>query len=664
MCGICGSLYRSERSHLDADVQYMCDAIAHRGPDASGLWSDPKAGVTLGHRRLAIQDLSEAGAQPMVSECGRYILTFNGEIYNHLDLREQLKAVAGAQAWRGSSDTETLLVGIAFWGLKEALCRSHGMFALSLWDRDTSTLYLARDRLGEKPLYFTKVGQRWLFASELLAFKAVASFPFRLRQSAISSYLSKGYVPDDTCIFEDVSKVPPGNIVTLRPGSDHEHVEVYQSFPQIVSRAIVDRNARTLEENELDTVETVLRKVISEQMIGDVSIGCFLSGGIDSSLVASLMQAERQVQISTFSIGFDVKTFNEAPYAAAVANILHTNHTEFILSEDEALSIVPTMASIYDEPFGDSSQIATALLCREARQHVTVALSGDGGDEVFGGYNRHIMGPSLWRALQWTPSFARRWCVSLARSKCSTQGDDHRSLRLIARKMGLHPNLIDKAIALIPILSSADSKESLYNCFTSQNHDVSAFFTNPEFFAGLAAPPAEFSDLDFAEWMMAMDSSTYLPGDILVKVDRASMAVSLETRAPFLDARVVAAAWRLHGDEKINGRLGKQPLRNLLRRYIPNNLIDRPKQGFAVPIGRWLRGPLFSWGEDLVNDRNLSGLAGLEHKAVLGLWDLHVGGSVDKSAQLWPVLMLLSWLRLNEAFLLSGIQPVDGVSRL
>ncbi|MGX1100230.1 asparagine synthase (glutamine-hydrolyzing) [Amorphus sp. MBR-141] len=647
MCGICG-IYDPERmSDLIPLTHKMADNIRHRGPDASGVWADPTAGISLGHRRLSILDISEAGRQPMASVCGRWQIVFNGEIYNHPTLRSELEETGRAPDWQGTSDTETLLAFIATNGVIESLRRAQGMFALALWDRKEARLYLARDRMGEKPLYCARINRGWAFASELKPLLALPDFRPRLNQAAITSYLGLGYVPDNLCVFEDVVKVSPGHLFHLELSkssfSDSFKSIVFQNFDELMNSGLERREkALTISaEKSVAALEKQLLQVVDEQMLSDVPLGCFLSGGIDSSLIASLMQSLRDRPIRTFSIGFDVPRFNEAPHAAAVAAHLGTEHTEFILSEQDALSVIPELPQVYDEPFADSSQIPTVLLCREARHSVKVALTGDGGDEVFGGYNRHIIGPRLLSRLQRIPRGLRRSAGRIVSACAPAIAQENGWPRRFVTRMRLPITTLDKAIKLAPHLNNIDDLPTLYQHFTRGIQNPEALIRGATSFAG-SEPTFPVGG---AEWMMAMDSVSYLPGDILVKVDRAAMAASLETRAPFLDARVVSAAWGLPLEMKINEGKGKQALRSILNRHVPCDLFERPKQGFAVPLDRWLRGALREWGESLLSDDELADLAGLEPIAIRELWDLHQSGDANNGTKLWTILMLLHWLR-------------------
>lgn len=642
MCGIAAlmALLPGQAGPDLGSIRAMTDAMAHRGPDAEGHWKDDTQGVALGHRRLAIIDLTEASAQPILSTCGRYAMVFNGEIYNHQALRSRLTAAREVPGWNGTGDTETLIAAIAAWGLRDALRAAQGMFALALWDRRDQVLHLARDRMGEKPLYLAELESGWACSSELKPFMAMPSFRPTLNRKAIEAYLAFGYVPESLAIFEGVRKVRPGHIFSLRQGAKNIKVTPFEPFAALVETGMQQR-ASADPDALLSGLERTLLQVVDEQMLSDVPLGCFLSGGVDSSLIAALMQSQHERPIRTFSIGFNEARFNEAPHAAAVARHLGTEHTEFILSEQDALDIVSGLPRIYDEPFADSSQIPTALLCRAARQEVTVALTGDGGDEVFGGYNRHVLGPALLNRINRIPRGVRRQAAKIAEALAPWLARDDGLPRRVAAKMHLPTTALDKGFALAPGLADVESLEDIYRNFTRKMNVSDILKTASE--NDLPDPIAALA-LDGAEWMMAMDSNTYLPGDILVKVDRAAMAASLETRAPFLDARVVTAAWRLPIQMKISRGKGKQVLRLLLDRHMPRELVERPKQGFAIPLDSWLRGALRSWGESLLANRELFELAGLNASAVLTLWAAHQTGRVNHGEKLWIVLVLLDWL--------------------
>jgi len=650
MCGICGWL--GDPVGGDELLGRMSGALLHRGPDSAGHWIDFGQGIAIGHRRLSILDLSPAGAQPMHSACGRYVIAFNGEIYNHLDLRRELGAEGAAPDWRGHSDTETLLAGFAHWGLDETLRRSAGMFAIALWDRRERRLSLARDRLGEKPLYWGWAGQVLVFGSELKAMRQHPDFPHDVCRQAVAQYLRFGYVPAPLSIYPGVYKLEPGCILTidgpppvaapkspLRPGEHHGSLSIrrYWSLNETI-----DSGAHSLfstEAEALATVDAALRSAISRQMIADVPLGAFLSGGIDSSLIVALMQAQSSRPVRTFTVGFENPTFNEAPFAAAVARHLGTQHTEVTITEAEARKVIPLLPEMYDEPFADSSQIPTYLVCTAARSDVTVALSGDAGDELFGGYNRYFWGPRIWRQLDWMPPPLRR---GLGRAIATVPVAAWDRIGTMTGGRVTRPG--DKAHRLAARLYDVRTMDDLYRSLVSE-------WPGERMVTGLDGvgqtvlddPLPEALGNDAAARMMAQDMRSYLPDDILCKVDRAAMAVSLETRVPFLDPDVLAVSARLPKEMKIRDGQGKWALRQILYRHVPRELIERPKTGFSIPVGEWLRGPLRGWAEDLLSEETLRRDGLIDPAPVRRAWAEHLSGRRDWSNRLWIVLMLMAW---------------------
>lgn len=644
MCGFVAMMTGTSGTALPTPevLRTMTDAIRHRGPDAGGHWRDDDAGVALGHRRLSILDLSEAGKQPMHSSCGRYVIAFNGEIYNHPALRRELAEAGQAPDWRGHSDTETLLALITARGLIAALRACYGMFALALWDRKEQALHLARDRMGEKPLYFGQVGGVWVAASELHAFRALPGCPQGVDPVAVAAYLARGYVPDGMSIHAGIAKLRPGRVLSLRPGAPPAEA-TSEDFVALATQGLAtpaSGDAATRTRN----LEETLHHAVNDQMIADVPLGCFLSGGIDSSLVAALMQSGRERQVETFSVGFTDTRFDETPHASAVARHLGTAHNEFRMSEADALRIIPELAHIYDEPFADSSQIPTALLCRAARRRVTVALTGDGADEIFGGYNRHVLGPKLWQRLAPLPMALRR---PAGRALAGLEGAGARSATMhrLAARVGLPVTFMDKLSRLGEVVARADGLPALYAHLTRGIADPGALMAERLTTPVIDPPlPTPLAGLSGGDWLMAQDSLGYLPGDILTKVDRAAMAASLETRAPFLDPRVVAAAWALPPGDRIRGNQGKAVLRTILARHVPAAITERPKQGFAVPLDRWLREGLRNWAESLLTREDLIVRACLDAEAVSKLWKRHLARHGNEGQKLWTVLMLLAWL--------------------
>lgn len=661
MCGITGifSTKPLMRSKIGPTLDRMTDSLVHRGPDARGVWIEDHA--ALGHRRLSILDLSPAGQQPMQSPSGRYMMVFNGEIYNHLILRSLLKSEFGFSHWQGSSDTETLLVGIDHWGLEVTLQKANGMFALALYDRKVRTLSLARDRIGEKPLYWGFAGHSLLFGSELKALEQHPEFNDEPAQGALSLFLRYNYIPAPWTIFQNSFKLEPGKILTVTsdfsaPGkTDQRH-------PTLAARGLsqssfwdADKDATSAEANLFETDTSALQAVqeafsttISQQMLSDVPLGAFLSGGIDSSLVVAEMQSQSSRPIDTFTIGFDDADFNEAPHANAVAQHLGTSHFEMRVTDLDARDVIPKIPKMYDEPFADSSQIPTSLVCQAARQNVTVALSGDGGDEVFGGYNRYIHGPKLWRNLSRIPKPLRHFGGKIVREVPTRTWDRIGAGYSVIRKgSGGIAQLGTKAHRVGRLLGRAHTLESFYRELVSEWDDPACIMrcNSAEAEWSLDDPMNTQRALEPAEWMMIQDMWTYLPGDVLCKVDRAAMSVSLETRAPFLDRQMLDVAARLRADQRIRDGTGKWALRQLLARHVPSALVDRPKMGFAVPVGRWLTGPLRDWAEDLLSEESLRESGLLVPGPIRATWAEHLSGKRDLSARLWGILMLQAWDR-------------------
>jgi asparagine synthase (glutamine-hydrolysing) len=656
MCGLTGlwdaSAGGGTVSSLRDAVRRMAGALLHRGPDAGGDWVDEAAGIALGHRRLAIVELSELGAQPMHSTCGRYVLVFNGEIYNHLALRRELAAAGKAPTWRGGSDTETLLAGFAGWGISPTLRRATGMFALALWDRLDRRLSLARDRFGEKPLYYGWAGGAarapFVFGSELKALRTVPAYNNGINRGSLGLMLQFCAVPAPHSIFDNTWQLDAGSVATLElAGHGTRQIRVDQYWQASVVAREGQLKPIDDERDAVDALEAALRASIREQMIADVPVGAFLSGGVDSSTVVALMQAQSTRPIQTFTVGFDEAGFDEAPYAATVARHLGTEHHEMRVTAADALAVIPRLATMYDEPFADSSQIPTSIICAAARRHVTVALSGDGGDELLGGYNRYIWGQRIWRQARHLP-FGMRRAVGAAILAIPVAAWDTMGPAMPRR---LRPNQLgDKAHKMGHRLSAVDQLDDLYRSLVTQwpptcspvlNHQpVATRLDNMSLVAGIHEPEHR---------MMLWDSLTYLPDDILTKVDRAAMAVSLETRVPFLDYRVAEVAWRLPLHMKIRNGQGKWALRQVLDRYVPRKLIERPKAGFAVPVGLWLRGPLRDWAEALLDETRMRQEGYLEAAAVRQLWDEHLAGRRDWTTRLWNVLMFQAWLEQAKA---------------
>jgi len=643
MCGVAGVLARRgslTEGALDAVIERMIAPIVHRGPDDAGMWRDAAAGIGLGFRRLAILDLSEAGHQPMRSSTGRYTMVFNGEIYNYRDLSKELET--RGTRWRGHSDSEVILAAFERWGVDGAVRRLVGMFAIAVWDAEAGRLSLVRDQLGIKPLYvYAKTGVV-AFASELKALRAAPDFDSTIDREALTAYLRYLYVPAPRSIFRHVIKLLPGHLVHITdPGSPLPAPEMYWSAEDAAHRGLADvfdgSDAEAIEQ-----LDTLLGDAVSRQMQSDVPLGALLSGGVDSSVVVALMQKMSARPAQTFSIGFDHPEYNEAPFAAGVAQHLRTSHTQLIVTDRDALDVVPRLPTMFDEPFADSSQIPTFLVCQLARRSVTVALSGDGGDELFGGYHRYVRGQRLVGLVGRTPSPARRLLAGAVRSLPPSALDSIASgvatmlpPRLRVRRPG------DKVDSLGALLDATDA--------TARYRSMVSAWQRPESVAGgQPEPSGRFEQLlgadlgTLIERMMLADQAVYLPDDLLAKTDRASMAVSLEVRVPLLDHRLVEFSWRLPVTMKIRDGRGKWILRQVLNRYVPASLVDRPKMGFEVPIAAWLRGSLRDWGEQLVSESRLRD-SGFDPAPVRRAWDDLHRGRGGMAHGLWGVLMYQAW---------------------
>lgn len=642
MCGIAGILGGRPGTDLAALARRMANTLAHRGPDDGAVWSDDGAGISLAHRRLAILDLTPAGHQPMVSSSGRFVIVFNGEIYNHGEVRKEIDA-HGLRAWRGRSDTETFLTACEVFGIRGALLRSVGMFAFALWDQSERALYLARDRVGEKPLYWSKSSNGVIFASELKALRCVPWLNREIDRYSLAMFMRHNYVPAPHCIYAGVRKLRAGELLRVSAKGHECAIESYWTARDMIARGLAEPFRGDVNE-ALSAIEESLGRSIGQQMIADVPLGAFLSGGIDSSLVVALMQAQSARPVKTFTIGFSEQDYNEAAHAKAVAAHLGTEHTELYVSPSEALSVIPKLPEIYDEPFADSSQIPTVLVSRLARGSVTVSLSGDGGDELFGGYNRYLWTSQLARRLRWIPPLARRQIGRAIRGISVERWD--RLGRTLTRALPAkyrHLQIGDKAHKLAHAMHLRSPHE-IYMRFLSHWHDPSCVVR------GLSDRLESLTDMtpplrsSVENEMMYFDLVNYLPDDILVKVDRAAMSVSLETRVPFLDHRLIELAWRMPLDWKVRGREGKWLLRQILFRHVPRKLIDRPKVGFGVPIAEWLRGPLRAWAEGLLDQNRLDVEGYLDPVAVRAKWREHQSGSRNWAYLLWDVLMFQSWL--------------------
>jgi asparagine synthase (glutamine-hydrolysing) len=632
VCGIAGFIDDSGAGagELEAQVLRMAAAIAHRGPDDAGAWVDERCGVALGHRRLSILDLSPLGHQPMTSASGRFAVSYNGEIYNYRELRTEL-AQRGAH-FRGQSDTEVLLAAVEQWGFVPALERFNGMFAIALWDREERQLLLARDRFGEKPLYYGVAGKTLLFASELKAMRVHPSFRGEIDRGSLAQFLRFTNVPAPRTIFTNVWKLPAGCWTSFRAETkDLLPPSAYWSMVDVALEG--ERNRFTgSEEEAVQELDRLLRSSVRARMVADVPLGAFLSGGIDSSTVVALMQAQSERPVRTFTIGFNEAAYNEAIAAKAVAAHLGTDHTELYVTSEEAQAVIPRLPTLYDEPFADPSQVPTFLLAELARRDVTVALTGDGGDELFGGYSRYAWAESLWRWMSPVSSRGRRLLAdALSRAPASRMD----------RYLGYQGRLGGKVQKLARILRASDP-DALFLQYLSA-------WSDPGPIVGVVEPGHPLLNeqrpplSDFVERMMCTDAALYLPDDILVKVDRATMGVSLEGRVPMLDPAVAEFACSLPRPLKLRGRKGKWALRKVLARYVPTKLFERPKMGFGVPVGAWLRGPLRPWVEAELDEARLKRAGFLDGAAIRRMWRQHLDGDGNLDAELWAVLMFQAW---------------------
>ena len=643
MCGIAGFIgfrYLKENAVL-ATARRMGETILHRGSDDAGIWHDDSAQVALMHRRLSILDLSPAGHQPMQSTSGRFVIVFNGEIYNHLEIREQLAAFSQQSfEWRGHSDTETLLAGIEAWGLEETLKRSVGMFALALWDRKEQALTLARDRMGEKPLYYGWQRGVFLFGSELKALKAHPAFEGEIDRGAIALQMRHNYIPAPYSIYRGIYKLPPGHCIRIKSSDKGGQRDPwpYWSFPQVVVQGKSNPFTGT-DPEAVEVLDGLMRSTVAQQMVADVPLGAFLSGGIDSSTIVALMQSQSARPVKTFTIGFNEDGYNEAVHAKAVAEHLGTEHTELYVTPRQALDVISRLPSLYDEPFSDSSQIPTFLVSEMTRQHVTVSLSGDAGDELFGGYNRYNMTSSVWGKIRKVPLPLRH----LAATGLKTLSPDWwNQLAKWIPGANKFVNFGDKLHKGAGVLTSKTSDQLYLNFLTHWEDPASMVINGTE-------PPTQITNPQLhlgnnIEQMMALDSVSYLPDDILCKVDRAAMGVSLETRVPLLDHRIVEFAWRLPLSMKIRDGHGKWILREVLYKYVPKELVERPKMGFGVPIDSWLRGPMQDWAENLLDESRLRQEGYFYPEPIRQKWIEHLSGKRNWQYHLWDVLMFQAWL--------------------
>ena len=642
MCGIF-ALYG--KIALSKDAQAGLDKLVHRGPDGSGSWTSSADQIYLGHRRLAILDVSENGRQPMESNCGRFIITFNGEIYNHLEIRRSLVSENCNHKWRGTSDTETLVASIQHWGVEHTLTRLNGMFGFCVWDIKKKELTVARDRLGEKPVYYGQSETGFFVGSELKVLDNIPNWPKIINRNALASFIRHGYVCSPQSIFENVKKLKPGHYIKI------------SSFGKIVSNQIPywnltafvqsrsDETGVISETKAISELEAALSRSVKMRMQSDVPLGAFLSGGVDSSLIVALMQKQSAAKIKTFSIGFDDAEFNEAHHAKLVAKHLGTDHHELYVTPQQARDVIPKLPTIYDEPFADSSQIPTFLVSELAKQKVTVALSGDGGDELFCGYNRYNLGYEAWKKFRYMPLRLRLlFSATIRRTPVSA----FRVLNTFLPQRFKSSVISDKMLKLADILTLPSANEFYYALISVSNDPTATVLRSEEDFSIIDSEIYDENSLDFREKMMLWDCLSYLPDDILTKVDRASMAVSLESRAPFLDHKLVELAWNLNISLKSKSHISKWILKQILYKYVPQDLIDRPKMGFGIPIEQWLKGPLLEWADDLLSPSRLRREGYFDADRVTNMWNEHKSGKRRWHYALWNILMFQAWLETQK----------------
>jgi len=656
MCGITGIFGNLREENLSKAVSEMTKTLSHRGPDDKGIWIDAANKIALGHRRLSIIDLSSAGHQPMASPCGRFNVIFNGEIYNHLKLRKLLNSQNNTHHWSGHSDTETLVTAFSQWGVEKTLDQLVGMFAVAVWDAQEKELTLIRDRLGEKPLYYGWSDGVFLFGSELKALRKYKGFNNQIDRNVLSLYMQYMYVPNPYSIFENVYKLEPGCILKMDMTALNQPPKEIPFAPfesqglsimQWYALSDVAKNGQkdlVKDENEaVELLEKTLTEAVQSQLITDVPLGAFLSGGVDSSVIVSLMQKLSSSPVKTFTIGFEESAFNEAIYAKEVSRHLGTEHHELYVTSSDAFKVIPHLPTLYDEPFADSSQIPTYLVSKLARESVTVSLSGDAGDELFGGYNRYLWGSRVWNKVRWMPLIMRQ-TLGMTINKIPVNMWDSIGNSLPNRSRV--SSMGDKAHRMAHRLKKVKSLDDVYHSLVTEGYKEDDLVINDKatLITKLDNHDIVSGIVDSEHRMMLWDSLTYLPDDILTKVDRAAMGVSLETRIPFLDYRVAELAWRLPLDTKINNGETKWPIRQVLYKYVPKELIERPKAGFAIPVGQWIRGPLREWADDLLNETRMQHEGYLNPKLVQKLWRQHLSGSHDWTPRLWAILMFQAWI--------------------
>ena len=647
MCGISGIIKQNNTNtfDLESEIVKMSQSLRHRGPDNSGTWIDNNNGVALGHQRLSILDLSAAGNQPMQLQNKNLVLSFNGEIYNHLEIREKLENQSqGNFKWMSHSDTETLLRAFENWGTSETLKICSGMFSIALWNKKKKILTLARDRFGEKPLYYGWVNNDFIFASEIKAIKTNKSFNNSICKNSLDHYLKVNYVPAPFSIYKNIFKLESGTYIEINKSTKNVGQIKKKIFWSLES-SIKNNKLSTIRDESyiIKKLEKKLIKSVKSQMLSDVPLGGFLSGGVDSSLITALMQNENNQSIKTFTIGFQDKQFDESIYAKKISNYLGTDHNEIIISDKDCRDVIPLLPKIYDEPFADSSQIPTYLICKVAKQNVTVALSGDGGDEIFGGYNRYTWGPRIWEKISILPFSLRKKLGELS-LKLSERNLDI-IFNLFVNRGGYKIHKIGKAL-----INSTNIDNFMQNMTLEWKEENSLILDHKNnLFENSYIFQNKINDLNFTfddpiSKMIYLDTVTYLQDDILCKLDRAAMSNSLETRLPFLDKEVIEFANKIPIDIKIKNGIGKWPLKQILSKYIPKDLIDRPKTGFSIPLGKWLKGPLRDWAENLLNEKRITQEGIFSAKLINAKWQQHLDGKQDHSSNLWGILMFQSWL--------------------
>jgi len=643
MCGVVGYLTAETDSNIETNIRQMNQTLHHRGPDSGSVWIDKQNGVGFGHRRLSVIDLSSHAKQPMQSSCGRYVLTYNGEIYNHLNLRKELDVSGLAPNWRGHSDTETLLAAISAWGLSKTLEQITGMFVFALWDKKAKQLSLARDRFGEKPLYYGWLNNIFVFGSELKSLQAHPNFNNKIDRDVLSLYFQYTCVPSPYSIFEDIYKLEPASVLTINAqelNSKEVNIDNYWNLADIARNGY--DNLIHDEQEAITLLDDALTKSVSQMMMADVPVGAFLSGGIDSSTIVALMQKQSSRPVQTFTVGFEDELFDESKDALLIAKHLSTDHHELHVTASDAMKVIPYLADIYSEPFADSSQIPTYLVCSAARKNVTVALSGDAGDELFGGYNRYFWADRIWNKFGVFPHSLRN---ILGQGVLSIPPQLWDTLNIFAPDKYKVKRLGDKAHKLAARLKNVENIEQLYrSLITTWSRDTDLVIDSKLLSIVLDDRSLIHNISESKHQMMIWDSLNYLPNDILTKVDRAAMGVSLETRIPFLNHQIAELAWRLPMNMKVRNGQGKWILRQVLYKYIPPELMERPKSGFGIPVGDWLRGALREWAENLLDSCRIQKEGYLNHEIIHKIWSQHQSKRYDHSDKLWSILMFQSWL--------------------